>query len=247
MEHLIKDEINNQIYNQKLPGINSTNETVFTVSMVPLCLKERNNSTIVWNNPHPASSRRCIPIVFIFAKETKDRTNQDILLIKNEIEKLQPTKVTIFDITFIVHVNMHLTMVDGKVCQALSNTPSSASCYICGAKPTEMNNLERVKEEKDNTSHYEFGLSTLHMWIRFMECILHIGYRLDICKRSTVTDEHKRMKNEVKKRICTEFREELGLLIDILNQGNTNSGNTARRFFADPDRICKIDVCYFSF
>ncbi|EFN67252.1 hypothetical protein EAG_00239, partial [Camponotus floridanus] len=93
------------------------------------------------------------------------------------------------------------------------DTPSSASCYICGAKPTEMNQLERVKEKRDNTSHYEF-----------------------------VTDEQKRMKNEAKERICTEFREELGLLIDIPNQGtgNTNSGNTARRFFSDPDLASKI-------
>lgn len=169
-------------YNQKLPGVNSTDETVFTVFMVSLCLKERNKSTIVWNNPHPASPRRCIPIVFIFAKETKDRTKQEMQLIKDQIEKLQPIKLTISDITFIVHVNMHLTMVDGKVSQALSDTPSSASCYICGAKPTKMNQLQRVKEKRVITSHYEFGLSTLHMWIRFMECILHIGYRLDFCK-----------------------------------------------------------------
>lgn len=229
-------------YNQKLPGVNSTDETVFTVSMVPLCLRERNKSTIVWNNPHPASPRRCIPITFIFAKETKDRTKQEMQIIKKQIEKLQPTKLTISDITFIVHVNMHLTMVDGKVCQALSDTPSSASCYICGAKPSEMNHLERVKEKKDNISHFQFGLSTLHAWIRFMECILHIGYRLDFCKRSAVTDEQKRMKNETKERICTAFREELGLLINMPNQGtgNTNNGNTARRFFSDPDLTSKI-------
>lgn len=124
----------------------------------------------------------------------------------------------------------------------LSDTPSSASCYICGAKPSEMNNLEHVKQKKDNTSNFEFGLSTLHAWIRFMECILHIGYRLDFCKRSAVTKEQKRMKNEVKEKICSEFREELGLLIDKPNQGtgNTNNGNTARRFFSDPDLTSKI-------
>ncbi|KMQ86336.1 dna-mediated transposase, partial [Lasius niger] len=229
-------------YNQKLPGVNSTDETVFTVFMVPLCLKKRNKSTIVWNNPHSASPRRCIPITLIFAKETKDRTKQEMQIIKKQIEKLQPTKLTISDITFIVHVNMHLTMVDGKVCQALSDTPSSASCYICGAKPSEMNHLERVKEKRDNICHFQFGLSTLHAWIRFMECILHIGYRLDFCKRSAVTDEQKRMKNETKERICTAFREELGLLIDMPNQGtgNTNNGNTARRFFSDPDLTSKI-------
>lgn len=97
-------------------------------------------------NPHPASPRRCIPVIFIFAKETKERTKQEIRLIKGQIKKLQPTKLTISDITYIIHVDMHLTMVDGKVCQALSDTLSSASCYICGAKPSEMNHLERIKE-----------------------------------------------------------------------------------------------------
>ncbi|KMQ84514.1 dna-mediated transposase [Lasius niger] len=50
------------------------------------------------------------------------------------------------------------------------------------------------------------------------------------------------MKNEAKETICTEFREELGLLIDIPNQGigNTNNGNTARRFSSDPNSISKI-------
>ena len=30
--------------------------------------------------------------------------------------------------------------------------------------------------------HYGFGLSTLHAWVRFFECMLHISYRLDIKK-----------------------------------------------------------------
>jgi len=96
------DGVSNQgRYNQKLRSVSSTDETVFTISMVSLCLKERNKSTIVWNNPHPASPRRCISIAFIFVKETKDGTKQEIQLIKDQIEKLQPTKFTISNITFI--------------------------------------------------------------------------------------------------------------------------------------------------
>lgn len=57
-----------------------------------------------------------------------------------------------------------------------------------------------------------------------------------------MTDEQKRMKNTAKERICTEFREKLGLLIDKPNQGtgNTNNGNTVRRFFSDPDLTFEI-------
>lgn len=35
-------------------------------------------------------------------------------------------------------------MVDGKVAQVLTDTSSAAVCTICGAKPTEMNNLDKV-------------------------------------------------------------------------------------------------------
>lgn len=35
-------------------------------------------------------------------------------------------------------------MVDGKVAPVLSGTSSGAVCTICGARPTEINNLEKV-------------------------------------------------------------------------------------------------------
>ena len=44
---------------------------------------------------------------------------------------------------------MNLTMVDGKVCQALSDTPAIASYYIHRAKPTEINYLDHVKEKTE--------------------------------------------------------------------------------------------------
>jgi hypothetical protein len=45
----------------------------------------------------------------------------------------------------------------------------------------------------------------------------------------------KTKKNAEKQRIQKEFREKLGLIIDMpkQNPGNSNYGNTARRFFAD--------------
>ena len=75
-----------------------------------------------------------------------------------------------------------MSMVDGKVCQALTKTPSSQSYYICDAKASMMNKLEEVKLLPVKIENYSFGLSTLHAWIRFMKCILHIEYRSDFCK-----------------------------------------------------------------
>jgi hypothetical protein len=44
-----------------------------------------------------------------------------------------------------------------------------------------MNNIDSIQVKYiENTKHFGFGLSTLHAWIRFLECILHISYRLEI-------------------------------------------------------------------
>lgn len=133
-------------------------------------------------------------------------------------------------------------MVDGKVCQALTDTPSAATCYICGAKPSVMNNLNKVKERVENIEHFEFGLSTLHAWIRFLDCVLHVSYRLEFCKWTATTKENKELMAKTKKRIHDAFRKRTGLIIDVPKQGsgNSNDGNTARRFFSDPELASEI-------
>jgi len=70
-------------------------------------------------------------------------------------------------------------MIDGKICNILTNQKSSTSCNICGATPKQMNDLKTIKQLRCNEDNYKFGLSTLHCWIRFMECILHISYNID--------------------------------------------------------------------
>ena len=114
---------------------------------------------------------------------------------------------------------MIMSMVDRKVCQALTETPSSQSCYICGAKPSMMNKLEEVKLLPVKIENYSFGLSTQHAWIRFMECILHIAYRSDFCKWAAMLPDQKQKMSEAKKRIQKEFWEEVGLIVDVPQHG----------------------------
>lgn len=89
---------------------------------------------------------------------------------------------------------------------------------------------------------YQYGLSTLHAWIRCMECLLHISYRLDFKTwqaRDAISKDS--MKNR-KQTIQQKFRDEMGLLVDIVKQGSgtTNDGNTARKFFSDPAKTATI-------
>lgn len=89
-------------------------------------------------NSHTSSPKRCMPIMLKFAKENAEITKMEIDNIKAQIDKLEPT-----------------TMFDGKVCQALSENSSSATCYICGANPSEMNNLQRVKDKNEMLIYFD--------------------------------------------------------------------------------------------
>lgn len=137
---------------------------------------------------------------------------------------------------------MILTMVDGKVCQALTGTSSAALCVICGAKPSEMKNFTKLNDKQEIIQNFEYGLSTLHAWIRFMECILHISYRLSFCKWAAREPEDNMAMKEAKKNIQKKFLKQMTLYVDTPEQGSgpSNDGNTARRFFRDPDMTSKI-------
>lgn len=76
---------------------------------------------------------------------------------------------------------MFLTMIDGKVINALTETKSTSTCYICGAKPNDMNDLTRLQKNfKADTNAYKYGISPLHARINFMEFVLKLSYRLDL-------------------------------------------------------------------
>src|SRR5436190_20960714 len=108
-------------------------------------------------------------------------------------------------------------MVDGKVCNAATNTSSTMRCYICGKTSKYFNDL--TKKKKENPETFKFGLSILHMRIRFFESLLHLSYKLPIQKWQARSDEDKKVVSEKKLIIQKSFKEEMGLLVDIPKAG----------------------------
>ncbi|XP_065648023.1 uncharacterized protein LOC136077773 [Hydra vulgaris] len=133
-------------------------------------------------------------------------------------------------------------MFDGKVVNALTNTLSSQSCNICGAKPSELNNPALIRSKPINEKALSLGLSTLHCWLRCFEYILHLGYKLDIKKYFAKSPAEKALVKSKKTNIQLRFREELSLIVDMSKQsfGNTNDGNTARRAFKNAETFADI-------
>ena len=73
--------------------------------------------------------------------------------------------------------------------------------------------------------------------IRLFEAALHLGYKLPVKKWQLKNENDKKIVNAKKKEIQEEFRTRLGLIVDVPKAGfgNSNDGNTSRRFFMDPE------------
>ena len=104
-----------------------------------------------------------------------------------------------------------------------------------------MNNLETVLKKGIKNESYTYGLSNLHAWIRCMEWILHLSYRFlaKVFKYNEKFTVEEKLDIALRKR---KFRENLNMLVDTVKQGagNTNDGNTARKFFQNYNDVGDI-------
>lgn len=156
-------------YKQKFQSADSSDSNIFLVSCVPLqmyfdCKDDVKN--IIWKNPRPASPRFCRPIFIQFISESEETTKQIVDHIENQIKSLIPTIVIFNNLNVKIIHKVMFTMVDGKICNAVTSTTSPQRCYICGSTSKEFNTILKISN-KVNTDTFRFGLSTLHAWIRF--------------------------------------------------------------------------------
>lgn len=229
-------------FKQKFANDADSDANLFQSSFVPLRLVSGcEGEKLIWENPTPSSSRFCRPIRFRFVKENTDVTEEEINYVKNSSDSLSKTEVIMNGNKYLVSHAFVMTMVDGKVCNAATGTKSTSRCYICGATSKDFNKIAIQREISSEA--IEFGLSIVHARIRLFESILHLAYKLPVKKyRERKTESEKKLEHEKKLYIQKRFREETGLLVDIpkANFGNTNDGNTSRRFFEDPQLASDI-------
>ncbi|CAH1962447.1 unnamed protein product, partial [Acanthoscelides obtectus] len=221
-------------YKQKFSDLENTDEFLFLVAMTPLRLIDMKTNKVLEKN--------CRPIKFLFKKENADLVRNTEKEIITKIENLIPIEIKTKDgHSYIIEVVLMLTMLDSSVGNVLSETNSTMKCIICGATPKDMNTLAGINRPP-NVDNYRFGLSTLHCWIRFFECLLHIGYRLPIKSWQVRGPENKAIVEANKKRIQAEFRAKLSLIVDKPKPGysSSNDGNTARIFFHNPQTSSDI-------
>lgn len=232
-------------YKQRTEQEDFSDSDIFFTSLVPLQLyfiDEKSEKVVLWQNPKPSSTLFCRPIKFQFKKETKDLVKEEASNIDTQIKDLRKTSCNIKGKQAQVTHQLILTMVDGKVCNAMTST-SSQNCYVCGATPKMMNQLDALAAKPTDSSTFQFGLSSLHAWIRFFECLLHISYRLEVKQWQVRGNKNKEAVEKRKLDIQQKFWRELGLRVDHPKpggSGTSNDGNTARTFFNREDISSEI-------
>jgi hypothetical protein len=106
-----------------------------------------------------------------------------------------------------------------------------------------MNLIHEFMELPVNEEVLRFELCSLHAWIRCFECLLHISYRLGINTWQVRGQQNKDIFEQRKRKIQADFRDKMGLLVEIPKSGGsgtTNDGITARRFFAAASQSASI-------
>lgn len=229
-------------YKQKFSDGNKSDANIFFISLVPLQIFDRvNPHVIIWKNPRPSSPRFCRPIKIEFLHETAEATRAEVDCIEAQKRNLVPFETVMSGKQININFKLVLTMIDGKVCNSITNTSSSMRCYLCGATSKEFNDIDKMLQRPIIEDRSEFGISSLHAWIRLFECCLHVAYKFEI-KKWQGREEDKEDVARRKKNIQQGFRDRLGLIVDQPKPGygSSNDGNTARSFFENSEISASI-------
>lgn len=174
--------------------------------------------------------------------ESAESTRSEVKNITEQEKNLVHYEYVIDGKIIPITYKLSLTMIDGKVCNSLTYTASAMRCNLCSATSKDFNNIDEMIDKDIQTEHLKYGISSLHAWIRFFECCIHISYRLGIEKWQARSESEKQSVNDRKTTIQKGFKTTLGLTMDQPKPGfgSSNDGNTARRFFENSKMSAEI-------
>lgn len=161
-------------------NVRPTDKNVLLISFAPLQLRAGNK--ILWQNRVHSSINYCRPVEFEFTRETSDTVIDIYNRYSDLLKKVETYSLTVKKQLFKLKFDLKCTMIDGKMCNFLTNQSASNCCNICRVSPKNINDIDHVLSLKYTDEHFHFGLSTLHSWIKCLEYVLHISYKIG-CER----------------------------------------------------------------
>lgn len=234
------------LYKQSFSDAEKGNEnSIFATTYTPLQIVT-NTNFIIWTNPMPQSYRYCRPIHIQYRKESKELIVSQKQNIQGQIDNLNPlvTQTTQGHEIKVDH-QLYCAAIDGKVLNAILDTTSQLRCPYCDLTSAQFNNLDTAFSKPVVEERLIYGISPLHAWIRALEFILKLGYKVEVKRwRIAQNSPEGHLVEERKKKVQAEVREKMGLLVDVVRptSGTTNDGNTAWTAFSDRYRATFAEI-----
>ena len=135
-----------------------------------------NAKTGVWKNPRPPSPRFCRPPRIQFVHETTEATITEVDNIKKQVDKLVLFHKIVDEKEFSVSYKLAFTMLDGKVCNAITGTESTQRCYLYDSTSKDFNKIEEILQKE--VSNKKIKIRIVHivcldwMFQVFSACII---------------------------------------------------------------------------
>jgi hypothetical protein len=200
------------------------------------------------NFPGPNNAHSCRPVRLSYEKENTETIIKEYRRLRAEMSNLTEYVVHEHPTVKISYEGI-FTLIDGKVLNAITGI-NSTCCPQCGQGRKELRKRDGVFEIIPE--NLEFGCSILHFGLRTFELLLKIAYKSEekifTAQEGKVDSaKFKEKISQKQKSVQKQFKTQLGLVVDKARPGSfgsTNTGNVARRAFANP--VTTAAICGIS-
>ena len=74
------------------------------------------------------------------------------------------------------------TMYNVKSINAITNTIYTKECYIRSLRDKGLSDVDKTLITPINNDNLRYGISSLHTWIRYYECLISLFTKISICQ-----------------------------------------------------------------
>lgn len=185
-----------QIFENEVNFTDEMFQTMFATTYTIISLTCTDTGT-EWMNPSPQSTRFCRPLRLALEKEVSG-SGGTIVEEKNrlyaEVENFVPFQTAVEGKDVIITYDANLTTIDGKDLNAILGNSSTLRCPLCELTMHQYAHDVNVKYDLDSNK-YAHGLGLLHCYIRTIDFLLQLSYRLPFKSWSIAKEYKSKLKN----------------------------------------------------
>ena len=233
----------NELQNKQTMDENVDSSSLYSCGFVLLSIKTNENE-IIWQNQVPNSCDYVRNLSLSYKSETKKTIVDTYSDLVEETMNFYSLPITVGDMFFEIlgsdSSTIHFTMYDVKSINAITSymtaSPnlSTQSCWVCSKSKSSFFD-EDIASTNENIGRdkLKFGISPLHCQLRVMEWLFNIAIKAQFKQNVSLNSEEFKSKKAAAQ---AKFAEKLKLKMFVVRNGygTTNTGRTARIFFANP-------------